>query len=154
MLRRDPVEPLDGHRLDDHVPTTRLEIRHPAVRLEPDVDRLEVGAAEPAGEREEDVVLGRTERQVHASPSGGQVLPVVQSELAFVLQGRVETRCRPGGTTLVQPVLGRAVGVEGDIVPSLAQPVAREEPGDAGAHDRNLPHAVAPPERSAGRYAM
>jgi ATP-dependent DNA ligase len=134
VLRRDRVEAGHVDRLDDDAPPGGIEVVHPAVALQPQVDRLRE-RGEAAREREQAVAERGAERQVNAPHLRRLGLPVREAELALEGEGELEPGGGAGGARAVQPAVGGAVRIQRDLVPGAREAVRGEQAGLARADD-------------------
>jgi hypothetical protein len=144
------IEPRHGDVFNFDFAALGREVVHPAVALQSQVDGEEV-VFEATGEREEPVVLGRTESEMHALAFGCVFLPVIEAEFALELERLVEASRGAGRPALVEPLLGRPVGIKRHSVSCIDEGVSRKEPGLARADNGDAAHRISSSSRRYGR---
>ena len=143
MRGGDFIEPRYADILDFDFAALGREIVHPAMALQSQVDGEEI-IFETAGKREEPVALGRAEGEMHAIALGGILLPMIEAELALELERLMKARRGAGRSALVEPLLGRPVGIKRDPITGVDESVGRKQPGLARADNGDAAHRFPP----------
>ena len=110
MRGGDFVEPRYADILDFDLAALGGEVVHPAMALQSQVDGEEI-VFEATGEREEPVVLGRAEGEMHALAFGRILLPMIEPELALEFERYMKARRGAGRPAFIEPLLGGSIGI-------------------------------------------
>jgi hypothetical protein len=133
------VEPRHRDVLDQDLAALCGEVVHPAMALQSQIDGDEI-VLEATGQRQKAIVLSGAEGEVHAFAFGRVPFPVIEAKFALVLQRDMKARGGAGRPALIEPLVGRSIGIKRHAISGVDEAMSRDKTGLTRTDDGDVPH--------------